>query len=227
MRCSPPLMAEKAPPLYQTNVFVPRALITKRVLDVVASALGLLFFAPCFALIAWLIRRDSPGPAFYTQVRCGQGGRPFRIYKFRSMTTDAEQRLAEVMHLNLHVQQWGDARMYKIVGDPRVTRLGTFLRRYSVDELPQLLNVLKGEMSLVGPRPLTPEEDQHVPVWARARSAVRPGLTGVWQVQGRNAIPFDEMMRLDSQYVRDWSFLTDVKLLLKTIPVVARPQDDC
>ena len=196
----------------------------KRSLDVAVSGLGLVALAPALALIAWSIRADSPGPVFYSQRRCGEGRRPFRIYKFRTMVIDAEERLPEVLHLNVHARDLGDGRLYKIADDPRVTPNGAFLRRYSLDELPQLLNVLRGEMSLVGPRPLTPDEDRHVTEEANLRGTVRPGMTGPWQVQGRNEIPFDEMMRLDCAYVTEWSFARDLRLLALTIPAVFRAQ---
>jgi lipopolysaccharide/colanic/teichoic acid biosynthesis glycosyltransferase len=194
--------------------------LLKRGLDILISTLGLMLLAPLFALIGWCIRRDSPGPIFYTQARGGEGRRTFRIYKFRTMVDNAEAQLAGVLHLNMHA----DPRLYKIPNDPRVTPCGAFLRRYSLDELPQLINVLKGEMSLVGPRPLTLMEDRHVQGWAGLRATVKPGITGPWQVQGRNEIPFEEMMRLDCLYIANWSFLGDLLLLVRTIPAVFRPQ---
>ncbi len=163
----------------------------------------------------------------YSQVRIGRNGAPFRIYKLRTMRADAERGLADVLHLNVHARVLGDARIYKIAADPRVTKVGRFLRRFSLDELPQLVNVIKGEMSLVGPRPLTPEEDRHVVGAARRRSAVAPGITGPWQVLGRNAIPFEEMMRLDCAYVSDCSLATDLRLLVRTIPAVLRGEQAC
>jgi lipopolysaccharide/colanic/teichoic acid biosynthesis glycosyltransferase len=138
------------------------------------------------------------------------------------MCRDAEERKCELVHLNSHARNGGDARMFKIERDPRVTRVGAFLRRYSLDELPQLINVLKGEMSLVGPRPLIAEEARHVHDWALRRLDLKPGMTGLWQVLGRSAIPFEEMVRLDYLYVTSWSLWRDCLLLLRTLPVVAR-----
>jgi lipopolysaccharide/colanic/teichoic acid biosynthesis glycosyltransferase len=142
--------------------------------------------------------------------------------KFRTMCRDAEARKCELAHLNRHARPGGDARMFKIDSDPRVTRVGAFLRGYSLDELPQLINVLKGEMSLVGPRPLIAEEARYVHDWALRRLDLKPGMTGLWQVLGRSAIPFEEMVRLDYLYVTSWSLWRDCLLLLRTIPVVAR-----
>ncbi len=159
--------------------------------------------APVLAVIAVAIKLDSPGPVFFRQVRMGRGDRTFRIWKFRTMTADAELRKAELAHLNKHAD--GDDRMFKIPDDPRVTRVGRFLRRTSIDELPQLLNVLAGEMSLVGPRPIILDEHRHVEGWATRRLDLRPGVTGLWQVLGRDDIPFGEMVELDYQYVTSWS----------------------
>ena len=148
--------------------------------------------------------------------------RVFSIYKFRTMRLDADERKAEVAALNKHLAEGGDARMFKIPDDPRVTRFGRFVRRYSLDELPQLINVLRGDMSLVGPRPLILEEDQHVLDWRRRRLNLKPGITGLWQVLGRDGIPFGEMVTLDYLYVTNWSMMGDVKLILRTIPVLFR-----
>jgi exopolysaccharide biosynthesis polyprenyl glycosylphosphotransferase len=192
----------------------------KRTMDVVLATIGLVLFAPVFALIACAIKRDSRGPIFFRQVRMGSGGESFQIFKFRTMVSDAEQHKAELRHLNKHVGPGSDPRMFKITEDPRITSLGHFLRRYSLDELPQLLNVLKGEMSLVGPRPLILEEDRHVSDWARKRMNLKPGITGLWQVLGRSDIPFEEMVKLDYLYVTTWSLWQDFRLLFRTIPVV-------
>ena len=150
----------------------------------------------------------------------GKGDRPFRILKFRTMTADADSRKHEVAHLNKHSD--GDDRMFKIPDDPRITRVGRFLRRYSLDELPQLFNVLKGDMSLVGARPLIPDEHRHVDGWGSRRLDLKPGMTGLWQVLGRDDIPFGEMVSLDYRYVTTWSVLGDVKLMLRTVPVMHR-----
>ncbi len=138
------------------------------------------------------------------------------------MCVDAEERKRELAHLNKHAQNGGDPRMFKIADDPRITRVGAFLRRYSLDELPQLLNVLRGEMSLVGPRPLILDEDQHVHEWGRERLNLKPGITGPWQVLGRSDIPFEEMVRLDYLYVTGWSLFRDAGLIVRTVPAVVR-----
>jgi lipopolysaccharide/colanic/teichoic acid biosynthesis glycosyltransferase len=194
-------------------------------LDLVGSAAGLLLLAPAFAAIAVAIKLDSPGPVFFRQLRMGRSERTFRIFKFRTMTVDADARKHEVAHLNKHLQT--DPRMFKVPNDPRMTRVGRFLRRYSLDELPQLLNVLKGEMSLVGPRPLILDEDQHVNGWGRRRLHLKPGITGLWQVLGRDDITFEEMVELDYRYVAGWSLAGDLKLMLQTIPTLMRERDAC
>jgi exopolysaccharide biosynthesis polyprenyl glycosylphosphotransferase len=196
--------------------------LLKRMMDVVLAVAGLVLLAPVFGGIAALIKLDSPGPVFFRQLRMGSGGKRFWIFKFRTMVVDAEQRKAAVQHLNKHGQPGSDPRMFKIPHDPRVTRVGRFLRRYSLDELPQLINVVKGEMSLVGPRPLILDEDRHVGDWARNRLDLRPGMTGLWQVLGRSDIPFDEMVKLDYLYVTTWSLWQDFRLLFRTIPLVVQ-----
>ena len=195
--------------------------LLKRAFDLAVSGIALTLLAPLFLAICGLIRLDSRGPAFFRQVRMGTDERPFRIFKFRTMVADAEERKSEVAELNVY-RESGDARMFKAKDDPRVTRVGRLLRRLSLDELPQLINVFLGQMSLVGPRPLVLDEDRHVTDWGRARLRLRPGITGAWQALGRNGIPFDEMIRLDYHYVTNWSLLTDVVLLLRTIPAVLR-----
>jgi exopolysaccharide biosynthesis polyprenyl glycosylphosphotransferase len=194
----------------------------KRTMDVGASALGLLLLAPVFAVVAILIKLGSPGPVFFRQVRMGERNRTFRIYKFRTMSADAEQQKRELVHLNMHAKPGGDSRMFKIPDDPRITKVGAFLRRTSIDELPQLINVLKGEMSLVGARPLILDEDKHVEEWARKRLHLRPGITGLWQVLGRSDIPFDEMTKLDYLYVTNWSLGEDLRLIFRTLPALLR-----
>jgi exopolysaccharide biosynthesis polyprenyl glycosylphosphotransferase len=194
--------------------------LLKRTFDLALTIPGLVALAPVFALIALLIKRDSAGPVFFRQVRMGCNGRTFRIWKFRTMTVDADERKPEVAHLNQHLLNGGDPRMFKIPDDPRVTRFGRWLRRYSLDELPQLFNVLRGEMSLVGPRPLILDEDRHVLEWARQRLNLKPGCTGPWQVQGRSGIPFEEMVKLDYLYVTSWSVFRDLKLIARTPPIM-------
>jgi exopolysaccharide biosynthesis polyprenyl glycosylphosphotransferase len=196
------------------------SLALKRGLDILLSVLGLLFLAPLFLVLAVAIKLDSRGPALFRQVRMGKGGRKFRIWKFRTMELNAEARKRDVAHLNMHLH--GDARMFKIDGDPRVTRVGRFMRRFSLDELPQLLNVLSGEMSLVGPRPLILDEHRHVDGWAERRLDLKPGMTGLWQVLGRSDIPFDEMVNLDYLYVTTWSLTNDLKLMGRTLPAMVR-----
>ena len=201
--------------------------LLKRCLDAFVSAIGLVLLAPVFAVLAVVIKLDSPGPVFFRQVRIGRRGQRFRIWKLRTMATDAEERKREVAHLNKHARNGGDPRMFKIPNDPRITRVGGFLRRYSLDELPQLLNVLRGEMSLVGPRPLIADEDQHVHEWGRERLNLKPGITGPWQVLGRSNIPFEEMVRLDYLYVTGWSLFRDAGLILRTVPAVVRTRKVC
>ena len=196
--------------------------LLKRATDLALTIPALVVLAPVFALLALMIKVDSPGPVFFRQVRMGAAGRTFRIFKFRSMHADAEERKQEVAHLNRHLAPGSDPRMFKIVGDPRVTRVGKLLRRFSLDELPQLLNVLIGQMSLVGPRPLILDEDQHVERWARQRLDLKPGVTGPWQVLGRSEIPFAEMVRLDYLYVTRWSLMGDLRLMALTIPALFR-----
>jgi exopolysaccharide biosynthesis polyprenyl glycosylphosphotransferase len=196
------------------------SLLLKRALDLAVTIPALLLLAPLFGLVALLIKRDSRGPVLFRQVRMGSGNKTFEILKFRTMVTDAEALKPSVAHLNQHLRPGGDARMFKIADDPRVTRIGRVLRRYSLDELPQLWNVLRGEMSLVGPRPLILAEDAFVTRWARQRLNLKPGCTGPWQVMGRSGIPFDEMVRIDYLYVNGWSLFHDLKLILRTLPVL-------
>jgi exopolysaccharide biosynthesis polyprenyl glycosylphosphotransferase len=196
--------------------------LLKRTMDVAVSLLGLVFLAPVYALIALAIKLDSPGPVFFRQVRMGAGEKTFRIYKFRTMTADAEEHKEALQDRNMHLSEGSDSRMFKIPDDPRLTRVGCFLRRYSLDELPQLINILIGEMSLVGPRPLILDEDQHVVEWARKRLSLKPGATGLWQVLGASDIPFNEMTKLDYLYVTNWSLWGDLRLIFRTLPAVFR-----
>lgn len=192
-------------------------LLFKRMLDVLGSAALLLVASPVLALSALLIKLDSKGPVFFNQVRCGMNGRPFHIVKLRTMTTDAEERKADLMDLNEM-----DGPVFKIRNDPRVTRVGKFLRRTSLDELPQLWNVLVGDMSLVGPRPPVPHEVAEYATFDRRRLSMRPGITCLWQVSGRNAIGFADWVKLDLEYIDTWSMALDVKILLRTLPAVLR-----
>jgi exopolysaccharide biosynthesis polyprenyl glycosylphosphotransferase len=199
--------------------------LLKVVLDVTLAALGLLLLLPLVGTVAVLIRLDSAGPVFFRQVRMGYGGKTFRIFKFRTMYRDAEERKSEVQHLNQHLVDGEDARMFKVPNDPRVTRVGRLLRRFSIDELPQLLNVLLLQMSLVGPRPLILDENEHVDEWGQTRLRLKPGITGLWQVLGRSDIPFQEMTRLDYLYVIDWSLWRDVTLIFRTLPALLRSRN--
>jgi len=193
------------------------ARFAKRALDVTVSGLALTVTAPLFAAIAAAIKLESPGPVFFRQPRAGKGGEVFQVVKFRSMYADADQRKNEVdTHNDL-----SDGVMFKIHQDPRVTRVGRFLRRWSLDELPQMINVFKGEMSLVGPRPLIlPESGALEQKWHLRRLELRPGMTGPWQIYGRSDAPFHEMVRFDYQYVAGWSLASDVEILFATLPAV-------
>jgi exopolysaccharide biosynthesis polyprenyl glycosylphosphotransferase len=190
----------------------------KRVIDVCCSLILLMMLSPLFLVVAVLIKILSPGPVFFVQERVGLNKRRFRMYKFRTMVADAEQKLSEVQHLNEV-----SGPVFKITNDPRLTSIGKYLRKTSIDELPQLISVLKGEMSLVGPRPL-PERDFEGfdKDWQRRRLSVRPGITCLWQVNGRSDIAFDNWMKLDMEYIDQWSLWLDVKILAQTIPAVLR-----
>ncbi|GAB7049966.1 sugar transferase [Catenuloplanes indicus JCM 9534] len=191
--------------------------VVKEIVDRAGAAVLLLLSAPLLLALAAAVRLGSPGPVLFRQVRVGRDGREFVMYKFRSMYPDAEARLAELRHLNEH-----DGVLFKIRDDPRVTPAGRWLRRLSLDELPQLLNVLRGEMSLVGPRPPLPAEVAAYPDDARRRLVVKPGMTGLWQVSGRSDLTWDEAVRLDLSYVENWSLSLDLTILLRTVAVVAR-----
>jgi exopolysaccharide biosynthesis polyprenyl glycosylphosphotransferase len=191
-------------------------LFLKRTLDIVISAAALIILSPFFLLITVLIKKTSDGPVFFRQKRCGLNGRVFTLYKFRTMVQHAEKMLDS---LKKHNEMSGPA--FKMSKDPRVTPLGQWFRRMSIDELPQFVHVLFGDMSIVGPRPPIPSEVAHYQTWQRRRLSMRPGLTCLWQIKGRNKIVnFDEWMRLDLQYIDEWSLWLDFKIFLKTIPVV-------
>jgi exopolysaccharide biosynthesis polyprenyl glycosylphosphotransferase len=190
-------------------------LLAKRVIDASLSLAVLIILFPFLAVVAILIKLSSPGPVFFVQNRVGMNQRQFKLYKFRSMVADAEQHKAELLHLNER-----DGPAFKIENDPRVTRLGRFIRRTSIDELPQLFNVLVGEMSLVGPRPPLPEEVRKYDWMFRHRLCVKPGITCIWQVSGRNHVSFDRWMQMDHEYIENWSIWLDLRILLKTIPAV-------
>jgi exopolysaccharide biosynthesis polyprenyl glycosylphosphotransferase len=188
--------------------------IVKRAIDIAGASILLTLTAPVWIAVALAIKLESRGPVLFRQTRIGRGGKPFRVVKFRTMVADAEARRDELL---AHSRQ---AAWLDLPHDPRVTRVGRLLRTTSLDELPQLWNVLRGEMSLVGPRPLIAEEDRNVNGWARGRLDLTPGITGPWQVMGRVHIPFEQMIMLDYLYVANWSVWTDVKLILQTVPVV-------
>ena len=187
----------------------------KRVIDVLVSLAALVVLAPLLLLAALAVKLTSPGPILFGQQRVGMRGRAFHMLKFRSMVSNAEALKAQLLERN---ERSGPA--FKLAKDPRITPVGRFLRKYSVDELPQLWNVLRGEMSLVGPRPALPEEVARYAAWQRRRLSVRPGLTCVWQVSGRNDVSFTSWMVLDMRYIDHWSLAEDLRLILRTVPVV-------
>ena len=191
------------------------SMVMKRCIDLTGALVALVALAPLLLAIAVAIKLTSRGPVLYGQKRAGRRGGTFKMWKFRSMIVDADRLKSDLQHLNE-----ADGPMFKIADDPRVTRVGRFLRRTSLDELPQLINVVRGEMSLVGPRPLVPDEDSHVIGWHRTRLDITPGLTGPWQVAGRTAVPFEEMVKMDYLYVAEWSLWNDIRLLMRTAPVV-------
>jgi exopolysaccharide biosynthesis polyprenyl glycosylphosphotransferase len=191
------------------------ALLVRRAMDIMGASVGLVLGAPLLAVIALAIRLDSPGPILFRQMRVGSGGKLFEVYKFRSMCERAEAELEQLRDLNE-----ADGPLFKIQDDPRVTRVGRFLRHTSFDELPQFWNVLRGEMSLVGPRPALPDEVGRYSEWHKKRLEVRPGMTGLPQVSGRSLLSFDEMVLLDIYYIENWSLWLDVKILLRTLPKV-------
>jgi len=193
------------------------ALAAKRLADVVVSASSLVALSPVMLAVAGLIRLSSEGPVLYRQTRCGLNGRRFTLYKFRSMVPDAEARRPDLEHLNEM-----DGAAFKMTADPRRTGLGRWLRKFSLDELPQLWNVLRGDMSFVGPRPPLPEEVERYLPWQRRRLRMRPGLTCLWTLEGRNRLlKFDRLVQFDLAYIDNWSLWLDLKIFLKTIPHVA------
>ncbi|HEY0007438.1 MAG TPA: sugar transferase [Tepidisphaeraceae bacterium] len=187
----------------------------KRAIDLVAASSVLLIASPAMVVIAGLIKYTSPGPVVFKQWRCGMGGQPFQIYKFRTMCDNAD-----AMKAQLRAQSEQDGPAFKMTRDPRVTSIGKLLRKTSLDELPQLFNVLKGDMSLVGPRPLPLDEQAQCDQWHRSRLDVKPGLTCIWQVHGRSQVTFEQWMRMDLSYIRRYEVLHDIKLMLQTIPAV-------
>lgn len=191
----------------------------QRLFDIVASSISLILLALPFLIVAILIKRDDPqGPVFYSQIRLGKHQRPFKMYKFRSMVVDADKKLADLLKYNEV-----DGAMFKMKEDPRVTRIGHFIRKYSIDELPQLFNVFKGDMTLVGPRPPLKREICGYSEYAKQRLYVKPGCTGLWQVTGRNGVGFDEMVELDLQYIERSSFWFDLKIMFMTVKIMVMP----
>src|ERR1019366_6500133 len=177
-------------------------------IDVILASAALLVLSPVFLIVAILVKLTSKGPVIFRQTRCGLNGRNFTFYKFRSMVVDAEERMGEVAHLNRK------EIVTKIPNDPRLTSVGRFLRRFSIDELPQLVNVLRGDMSLVGPRPAIPSEVAQYKLWQRRRLRMRPGLTCLWAVRGRDKVDFESWMRLDMSYIDNWSLTLDARIIL-------------
>ena len=198
------------------NATVAAGYAMKRSLDIILSLAALIVLSPLFLLVAVVIKATSPGPVFFVQVRVGQFGQTFSFYKFRSMYMDAEARKAELLSRN----QSADGVIFKMKDDPRITPVGRILRRTSLDELPQLLNVLFGDMSLVGPRPPLPSEVREYSIEDRKRLNVRPGITCIWQVSGRSDIPFHRQVALDKEYISSRGFKQDLRILLRTIPAI-------
>jgi lipopolysaccharide/colanic/teichoic acid biosynthesis glycosyltransferase len=188
----------------------------KRGLDIMVAVLALIALLPLFGLTALAIFADNPGPVFYRQIRIGKDGRRFWMYKFRSMVKDADQMKAKLAAQN----ESRDGVLFKIRKDPRITRVGAIIRKFSIDELPQLVNVLKGDMSLVGPRPALPQEAAQYTLEQHKRLHVKPGITCIWQVSGRSEIPFNEQVNLDLEYIGSANLFQDIMILLKTIPAV-------
>ncbi|WP_349624041.1 sugar transferase [Lactiplantibacillus plantarum] len=191
----------------------------QRLFDVVTGSIALILLAIPFLIVAILIKRDDPqGPVFYSQIRLGKHQRPFKMYKFRSMVVDADKKLADLLKYNEV-----DGAMFKMKANPRVTQIGHFIRKYSIDELPQLINVFKGDMTLVGPRPPLEREVANYSEYAKQRLYVKPGCTGLWQVSGRNSVGFDEMVELDLQYIEKSSFWFDLKIMFMTAKIMIWP----
>lgn len=191
----------------------------KRTFDIVGSSIGILLLSPLFLIVAFLMKKEEPrGPIFFSQTRVGKNGKKFKIFKFRSMCVDAEEKLAELLKHNEV-----EGAMFKMKEDPRITKVGKVIRKFSIDELPQLWNVLIGEMSLVGPRPPLVREIAVYAEYDKQRLLVKPGCTGLWQVSGRNEVGFDEMVELDLSYIRSMSIKNDLIIMVKTVGVMFRP----
>ena len=218
--------------MLQTHVFVARliwewmiegAQFLKRAVDILCSLLALILLSPVLLLIYFLIKLEDHGPIFFVQTRVGQFGREFKMYKFRSMCMDAEQRLKDLLAQNQHK----DGVTFKIKDDPRITRIGRWLRKFSLDELPQFYNVLIGDMSMVGPRPPVPREVALYSAADRRRLAAKPGITCLWQISGRAEIDFSGQVQLDVRYIESQSFWVDVKILAQTVPAVLSGRGAC
>lgn len=191
----------------------------KRLFDVLGSIIGLIILSPLFLIVAYKIKKeDSEGPVFFSQQRVGKNGQLFRMFKFRSMCVDAEEKLVSLLEHNEI-----EGAMFKMKDDPRITKIGKFIRKTSIDELPQLWNVLKGDMSLVGPRPPLVNEVEKYTEHEKQRLIVKPGCTGLWQVSGRNHVGFNEMVELDLKYIKNISFKQDLKIVLKTVFIMIKP----
>jgi exopolysaccharide biosynthesis polyprenyl glycosylphosphotransferase len=207
--------------MWRTVLFGGR--LAKRAFDIAASLAFLAAFSPLYLFVALLVKLEDRGPVFFTQVRVGQFGREFKFYKFRSMCVDAEARLKEVLARNRHQE----GVTFKMKNDPRLTRIGKWLRRFSLDELPQFFNVLIGDMSIVGPRPPVPREVARYSLGDRRRLAVKPGITCLWQIGGRSEIDFSGQVKLDVQYIEDQSLWKDMAIVAKTVPAVLSGRGAC
>lgn len=192
----------------------------KRLFDIILSTIGLIVLSPIMGIIAYRIKKEDGGPVFYKQVRVGKNGHQFRMYKFRSMIVNADQLLEKLKNQNEVT-----GAMFKMKHDPRITKIGQFIRKHSLDELPQLVNVLKGDMSLVGPRPPLPSEVNHYTDYDKQRLYVTPGCTGLWQATERNNVGFDEMVKLDLKYIQRASLYYDLWIIWKTITIIIKPND--
>lgn len=202
---------------YQNKRYIYK--IIKRIFDFVASLLGLILLSPLFLIVALAIKAENPsGAIFYSQIRLGKHQEPFKMFKFRSMVVNADQHLKELLSKNEV-----DGAMFKMKDDPRITKVGQFIRKYSIDELPQLVNVLLGDMSLVGPRPPLPREVKKYTDYDRQRLSVKPGCTGLWQISGRNNVGFHEMVELDLKYINKRGWIFDLYVLCKTLMVFIKP----
>ncbi len=215
---SPSIVVNTMPPRNSNKKCYYFMFMAKRSFDIVITTIALILLSPLLLTVALLIRLDSKGPIFFSQLRVGKGGKEFKMWKFRSMYIDAEKRKAELMRKN----EMQGGVLFKMKQDPRVTRVGKILRKFSIDELPQLWNVLCGDMSLVGPRPPLPNEVREYTCHQRKRLEVTPGITCIWQVSGRSDIPFHQQVEMDLEYIRKQSLTYDLIILLRTVPAVLK-----